>query len=485
MAYVPGFDHDIFVSYAHADDVLDASGHRWVTSLVERLREALRQRLSGTTELRWFFDTHALHSNHQIEEVLTAARRSACFLAVASRSYAERPWTQRELAAFVDSAGDTRRLFAVECLPIDISESYPEPLDSQKRLTFWKTPGSDSITPMPLSPTLDAALFHQRVHDLAEQMRTQLRALRAQAGILDLPRTTTAAPIAVKRPAKLRTVLLAQVTDDLEPARDELRRYLEQFGIPVRPSDDYPGGGEPFRSAFAEDLSQSQLFVQLLGPYPGRAPRDLPEGYTIHQHEAALAQRVEILQWRRPDIDPAAAVDQRYRTLLQGETVIADSFEVFKAEVRARAEHVSEAAPARDAATRSSLVFINADSEDLAIARELKAEFQRHRIPVSLPVPGDFGEATRLDLEENLVECSALILVYGQATPVWVRGQLRLFNKLRGRRSEPPRVLAVYAGPPAPKSEIDFSLPDVVEIDSSGGVQLEPIRAMVKTLLEA
>jgi hypothetical protein len=482
MAYVPGFEHDVFVSYAHADDVLDASGHRWVTSLVDRLKEALRQRLSGTTELRWFFDTHALHSNHQLEEVVAAARRSACFLAIASRSYAERPWTQRELSAFVGAAGDTRRLFAVERLPLDSGEGYPDPLDSHKRLPFWRLPGPDSATPMPISPTLDAALFHQRVHDLAEQLRGQLRALRAQAGVTDQPRVAAAV---ATRPTTARTVLLAQVTDDLEPARDELRRYLGQFGTTVLPSDDYPGGGEAFRAAFAEDLARSQLFVQLLGPYPGRAPRDLPEGYAAHQHEAARAQGLEVLQWRRPDLDPATVSDLRHRGLLQGETVIADSFETFKAEVRGRAERPPNGAPARGASAHPSLVFINADAEDLPIARELKAEFQRHRIPVSLPAPGDFGEATRLDLEENLVECSALILVYGQATPVWVRGQLRLFNKLRGRRSNPPRVLAVYAGPPAPKPELEFSLPDVIEIDSRDGVQLEPIRAVAKTLLDA
>jgi hypothetical protein len=165
MSYVAGFKYDVFVSYAHADDVLDSSGQGWVASLVERLKEALRQRLSGTTEIRWYFDTHSLQSNHQLEEILSAVRQSACFLAIASRSYAERPWTKRELSSFVAAAGSTRRLFAVECLPLDPGESYPDPLNSHKRLPFWRLPEPDRVTPMPISPVLDAALFHQRVHD--------------------------------------------------------------------------------------------------------------------------------------------------------------------------------------------------------------------------------------------------------------------------------------------------------------------------------
>ena len=39
MAYVPGLEHDLFVSYAHADDV------GWVRALEEGLRERVRQRL--------------------------------------------------------------------------------------------------------------------------------------------------------------------------------------------------------------------------------------------------------------------------------------------------------------------------------------------------------------------------------------------------------------------------------------------------------
>src|ERR1700726_3554255 len=73
MAYVPGYDHDVFVSYAHADEAADASG-KWATELVDRLRGALKHRLGGSEELRIFFDTASLRSNQQLEEMLTAAR---------------------------------------------------------------------------------------------------------------------------------------------------------------------------------------------------------------------------------------------------------------------------------------------------------------------------------------------------------------------------------------------------------------------------
>jgi hypothetical protein len=41
MAFVPGFDHDVFISYAHGDDC------DWISRFSERLDKGLRQRLPG------------------------------------------------------------------------------------------------------------------------------------------------------------------------------------------------------------------------------------------------------------------------------------------------------------------------------------------------------------------------------------------------------------------------------------------------------
>ena len=95
------------------------------------------------------------------------------FLAIASRSYAMRDWTKRELDAFVRGADDLHRLFAVECLPLDEGEVYPTPLQDHKRVEFWHVNAPHSQTAMPLSPALDPLQFHRRIHDVADQIRSQ------------------------------------------------------------------------------------------------------------------------------------------------------------------------------------------------------------------------------------------------------------------------------------------------------------------------
>ena len=160
MAFVPGFQHDVFVSYARADDIADASGRGWVSQFVDFLTCALKQRLGGSNEIRLFFDTRDLGSNQQLKELLGAAQHAALFLAIASRSYAERTWTKLELEAFVGASRDTYRLFAAECLPLD-GGRYPPPLDQQNRMPFYRTdtPNTEMSVRIPLSPS--DAIFHQ------------------------------------------------------------------------------------------------------------------------------------------------------------------------------------------------------------------------------------------------------------------------------------------------------------------------------------
>ena len=45
MAFVPGFEHDVFVSYAHFDNEPDTQEIRWVSRFQADLKVALRQRL--------------------------------------------------------------------------------------------------------------------------------------------------------------------------------------------------------------------------------------------------------------------------------------------------------------------------------------------------------------------------------------------------------------------------------------------------------
>jgi hypothetical protein len=481
MAYTAGFEFDLFVSYASVDDELDFATHSglgWVSFFVKSLESALAVRLGGKDKLRIYFDRRNLHAHHQLEELLSAARRSALFLAIASPAYAARKWTREELGTFVAGSDDpSRRVFCVERLPLDEGAAHPAPLDTQKRNKFWERDSAVSEAPMVIQP--DDRAFRARVHDLAEQIKRQLVAMHSAE--MARPVIGQAADIVVQHAAEQakRVVYLAEVTDDLEEERLQVARYLDQYGYRIVPELDLPGGGDAFRAAVRDAVKEAHLYVQLLGSRAGRRPSDLPEGYGAAQLQAATATRKPIMAWRRPDLDVDAVADPAQRELLGGEHVIACGLQQFMEQARRWLDALAEPAPRPP----PCLVFIDAARQDQAIAKITYEEFGSRGLTAAIPVFDDSQtpEAVYQDLTENMKECDVIVFIFGDAPPTWLRSQMRLFNKVRPGASI--RTVAVFVGPPEEKpDDVGFTLPGLRRIDFRKGWSPEAIRQIVEEL---
>ncbi|WP_421725100.1 toll/interleukin-1 receptor domain-containing protein [Bauldia sp.] len=482
MAFVPGFENDVFISYAHADNEVDVFGDAWVDKLAKYLGIALKQRLGRADEVRIFFDSKRLRANHHLEEILDNVRGSAVFLAIGSPSYINRQWTRDELSTFVETAGEPRRLFAIERLPLDSGDRYPDPLDDYYRINFWQRDPADDI-PLTVTQRLNSDLYYVLLQKLAEQIRSQLVAMHKQsARPAAAPAASVPASPAVDKDPDAKTVLVAQVTEDLEAEREQMVSYLDQCGIPNLPTDFYPQGSANFQAAVAEDLGRSALFVQLLGTTAGRRPRDMPEGYLAAQYRLAEEAGVKILQWRSPDIADDAVSDENHRTLLFGEKVAAIGFESFKANVRKLATEPPPAPPEAEEDFGDAPIFINADLSDQPVAETLFEKIRGQDVPVMLSQPHGDAKDVRQDLERSWRECGAVLLIYGAAKSFWVRNQIMLYNKLKRQREKPPRVFKILNCPPAEKPSLGIALPGVDEIDCRAGLSPEVVDSVVLEL---
>src|SRR5712692_9026146 len=129
MPYVPGVLNDVFISYARLDDAAAADQQGCVSRFVADLERVLKRHvgLGSDEELKIFFDRRDLSSNEHLDVLKENARQSAAFVAIISPSYVKRDWTRAELAAFRDNGDSDGRVFAIESLPLDKTETYPEP----------------------------------------------------------------------------------------------------------------------------------------------------------------------------------------------------------------------------------------------------------------------------------------------------------------------------------------------------------------------
>jgi hypothetical protein len=80
MAYVPGFQYDVFVSYAHGDD------RDWINRFLDRLRPAIKQHLGSEVGI-WIDDDSLRKTRDFRKEIPESVKSSAAFLLLASPSY--------------------------------------------------------------------------------------------------------------------------------------------------------------------------------------------------------------------------------------------------------------------------------------------------------------------------------------------------------------------------------------------------------------
>ncbi|WP_217577098.1 toll/interleukin-1 receptor domain-containing protein [Mesorhizobium sp. GbtcB19] len=459
MAFDDRFEYDIFVSYAHNDNEGDAP---WVSSFVKHLQIALKQRLG--TDISIFFDTSALKGNEHLKQLTEKARLSALFLPIVSPSYIVRDWTLAELTAFSQRNNSEGKIFAVEILPIENRAECTPPLDTLISTPFWYRPPETSA-PIPIDLEMDKERFCLKIADLAEKLRSELTALRRQAGVPVERRKT---PKSSAPSVEGKTVLLAQVTGDLEAERSRLKSYLEQYDIAVISEDNYPQGGAEFRQAFAADCRRASMFVQLLGEWSERRPPDLPEGYACSQYDIAKAEGLKPFLWCRPDIDRKAREEHRDARLFVAPELNATGMEEFKARIVRFAAQQDKSRPPGQPSSSAS-IFVDSDQTDFELAKVLAnsiESIEARKRRVVLPVFKGLPEDILRDFEETILECSGMVVVFGQSQPTWVRARLRHVSKLGRSRSEAPiKVLAVYLHPPREKDELGIVDPQIIWID--------------------
>ena len=478
-------DSDVFVSYAHFDNEPDTQEIRWVSRFQADLKVALRQRLGADPDI--FFDNRSLQ-NQFLDELVQNARGAAAFIAIMSPSYMKRPWTIKELEAFDASNPDQNRLVPVELLPVLESECHPRLLQVKRAPFYWKDPLEEDIA-LKLTPKFNPDKYEQRLQGLAHRMEALLRSIRDRS-----PK-----PVDVKGPLTGEIILLAQVTNDLYDERDQVVAYLSQFGARILPEADYKRGGPEFAEAFKAELAQSGLFVQLLGPYRSNRPPDLlgdgstePKSYAQFQYDTAKASGKPVLQWRRPDINPATITHWDKR-LLDGPEVLVMGLQEFMKEIKKAIERKNAAVEKEkakaekekekgDGPARSQFLFINADASDKELTDQLLKAFENKRdwIAAGPLFEGSAEEITK-DLDANLVDCDTLLLVYGKADAPWVRAQLRRYSKIERLRELPPRVKSILFAPPAPKSEIAMT-GGFSRIDFQDGLSGEKLEQIVAEL---
>jgi hypothetical protein len=468
MSIIPGYKHDVFVSYAHIDNEQATASTGWVGVLVDRLQRELQQRL-GSRDVKIWRDQQLDGNRPLTPAILEAVRASATLLVVMSPAYLNSEWCKRERDTFLELVKqrvNDGSVFIVHARDVERA-SMPSEFGDLEGFRFWtldKEVGSDR--PLGIFDPGEPE-FVRRIFALSHKLKEQLyRAQKSSAIKTALGAVSSA------------SVFLARTTEDLEEREEDLRTYLEQQGYQTLPRARYPQDSlESYEAAMLRDLEQCRSFVQLLSNSRGRE-LDFGTGKrsTIFQHEVAEKSGVPRLLWRDRGIDLNGIRDGAYRALV--DRAQASGIEEFKRAILESLREKTTPLPVRPEAA----VFVNADAADHTLAADIGRALARLGVDCFMPLSQGKPEAIRVDRETNLRECDGVLLVYGQAGPDWVRQQFLHGRKVLRLRERPPAALALLEGPPPDKDDLALASSNLKLLDCRNGINIAVLQEFARQL---
>ncbi len=465
--YVPHYKHDIFVSYAQVDDEpLLGADNGWVTTLINGLKTLLRQKLGPANAYSLWLD-HELRGQQTVTSTVeTQLTHSAIFLLILSPAYLASEWCLHELKTFLSLVGtDSERVFLIERDEV----LRPVELNDLLGYKFWFT--SNKGKPRTLGvpkPTAEEIEYYQKLNDIAYQLVDKLKFLkteieRSQEDLTTCEKLSTLSGegdlTTCDLVSSLNSLFFAVVTADLEPHRNDVKRYFGQQGFRVLPNRRYPFA--QIQQYLEEDLTQSQLFIQLLSENSGNE-------YPLFQYQRACAAKLPIFQWREPTLNLNLVTETNHRALLESSTVISSSLIEFQTHILQQLKPKPEVTIQKTLG--EILVFINAAPEDMALVYEIKTIFDAHGLSYSLPlVVSETTKSTtiRQYLEQNLLYSDVVLVLYDKSSIVWVTEQLLYSRKIQGRREQPLKFIAVYQKPSPQQPALPIKFPNLRLLECS------------------
>ena len=107
MAYLPGFEYDIFISYAHVDnETLDENDKGWVEQFHRAFAILINQRVGRADRLKIWRDEKLGPFTEFDAEISDRLKSAALLLSLTSNAYLASDYCKKELACFHKKAGD-------------------------------------------------------------------------------------------------------------------------------------------------------------------------------------------------------------------------------------------------------------------------------------------------------------------------------------------------------------------------------------------
>lgn len=480
--------HDIFVSYAHIDD-RPPGGLKdgWVTLFVDELTTLLASKWGRKPDV-WM--DHQLPENAQVDATLyEKIRGSKTIVLFMSPSYLNSAWCKKEIGDFLVANSAHKNTESVFIVAVEETNraDWHERLQALTPFELFRKSRSGAVVRLgyPKPPDDSEHQYWEKLNELVHLIKKQLELINVVHGNETIATSATEV-VQPTKPGKTPTVWIAQPTVDLHSHWENLAASIRQRGAKISPlgHSTYPRDVADLRAAIENDVAQSDLLIQLLGPETGDIAKMLELQALIAKTRAAMTD-VDFLQWRLENFDPKTITDAKHREFLQGTT--AGRFEQFRQQVLEKLDKLMNPppkAPINAQGQNGLMLCISAGQKDSELAQEiagLLGELNHVPLPIPpVPEPGQTIEEYNAELRSLLDNVHGVILAHSRENAMWLHSQ---HAKVRKALAQKPNPWGAFVdGPPLERQKISWNDPGLMYLDCRNGLSLEPIQRFIDTL---
>jgi hypothetical protein len=450
LAVVPAFKHDLFISYAHADD----KAWNWVTTFQATLKDEL---LRKNRDFTIWWDT-SLRTGERFDlAIQEAISESAAFLCILSPAYGQSTYCQNEVEWFRRRIHPTFGLtvetlsrmqgividkdFTKDRWPAELRGTTPCPFFSESIPLFSRPKEFDSASPWIQS----LWKIRDSIWDLLDKMRTQLDRGTPIVNPYVVSAGTGALP----------TAYLAEVPDDLDQKRENLRTSLQGAKFEI----------VKWATATPPSTGLGVLSVHLFGKYQKRPSPGENTSLPYVQLEASIKANParHPLVWLARDLDIEQAEPESHKEFLR-KLLNRNDIELLRTDFEDLKEEVGKRLGKQPIQIRQiredPIVHIWHEVDDPASLEPLKAYLRQKNCAISI---FKYSSEQLGKLQSRLAICDGLVVPYAAHKKTWAEDVMAEAFLIR-RREERPLAFAAVELPPPGTEQFNFLHPRVVPV---------------------
>lgn len=459
MSYLPGFDYDIFISYAHVDNETAYENEAgWVSQFREHLEVQLSKRIGRIGAAKIWQDPSLEGSQLFDKTIQEGINRSALFLALTSTGYLMSDYCKQEIAWFDNKAkaesigvsvGDRMRIFNLLLNNVPFAD-WPEQYGRTSGFQFHDAERDDEFG-YPSDPK--DRLFQQQMRKLVDSIYKTLCLLKEKLEEKAQPAfEKQSANESAAAAADAFTVFLADTADTLRTHRKRVMNELQQEGIRVIGNIPPPYEAGSHEAEALAQISKAHLSVHLLDSFPGREIEGQEEkSYTQRQAEIGFEHASSQIIWAPQSLDIQTVEDTEYKSFLdqvengaRGQSKYSFIRESPSSIAREILERIEDMKAAAQTAQVPSAALVDTHFKDQLHALDLIRFLSDKNIqPFINPEEDDPRKNMRI-LEERLKQVTKLIIIFGTVTEEWVRARLAAAVQIAITERCPLKACGIY-----------------------------------------